>query len=71
MGRYIAMVVMSFIAGGVLVFVLLSFLRKLKKIEDDFWGTASAEAGRQLEEARREQVRIAEAKSKKKQPAKG
>lgn len=58
MGRNITMIIMSLIAGGVLFSVFFSFLKKLKKIEDDFWGTASDEAGRDLERARMEQAKL-------------
>lgn len=46
--------------------ILFNFLKKLKKIEYDFWGATSAEAQRQLDEARAKLFAEAQAKSGKK-----
>ncbi len=43
MVRNIVMLVTCVIVGGLSAWILLSFLRKLKKIEDDFWGTHEKE----------------------------
>lgn len=42
-GRAIIMIFACMFVGGTSVWILLSFLKKLKKIEDDFWGIQKKE----------------------------
>ncbi len=49
------MIVTCIVVAVCQTFILMGFLRKLKKIESDFWGASARKAEEELERARAEE----------------
>jgi hypothetical protein len=57
---------MCVLVGGAMALILYLFLKRLKKIENDFWGKASQDAAKQIADARAKVFADAAKPSKKK-----
>jgi hypothetical protein len=52
MARNLIMLGICLISAVLLVMIMSGFLKRLKRIEEDFWGKAAADAGRELEKTK-------------------
>jgi len=57
------MILIALLVAVALFVIFKVFIKKLKKIENDFWGAASAEAEQKLAEARAKVFADAQAKA--------